>query len=136
VLSLAIDIGAGHYVGVCRQIRVVIADSARAMRDMLFDAIRREPNVAVVAEVSDGASIAAVCELERADCAVVPLEEGRAPIQLCQQILKKRQGMKVIAVAAAAEVTALCWWSDGEVRCAYMESSRENIVKALGCPVS
>jgi len=101
---------------------------------MLFDAVRNEPHFAVVAEVSDGVSIASICELERADCVVVPLEDGRAPIRLCKEILKKRPDMKVIAVAAAAEISALCWWSDGGVRCAYMKSSRDNLVKALSGP--
>lgn len=106
------------------------------MRDMLFDAIRRDLHYTVVAEVSDGLSIATICELERADCALVPLENGRAPIGLCKEILKRRPEMKVIAVTAAAEITALCWWSEGEVRCAYMKSSRDNLMKALECPVS
>lgn len=106
------------------------------MRDMLFDAIRRELNFNVVAEIADGFSIPAVCEMEQADCALVPLEAGRAPMELCRQILGKRPEMKVIAVAAAAEITALCWWSDGVVRCAYMKSSRDNLLKALGSLVA
>jgi DNA-binding NarL/FixJ family response regulator len=119
-----------------REIRVVIANSARVMREMLLDAIRKQPNIAVVAEVSREASIPAICESERADWAVVPLERGRAPILLCTEILRKRRRVKVLAIAAAADLTALCWWSDGEVRCAYMKSSRENIVKALGSSLS
>jgi DNA-binding NarL/FixJ family response regulator len=136
LLSLAGSLVSAHDAAVCKEIRVVIADSARVMRDMLYDVIRHEPHIAVVAEVTDEASIAFVCELEGADCAVVPLAHGRAPIPLCMEILNARRDMKVIAVAAAAAVTALCWWSDGEVRCAYMKSSRENIVKALSVPIA
>lgn len=119
-----------------RKIRVVIANSARVMREMLLDAIRKQPNIAVVAEVSREASIAAICESEKADWAVVPLDRGRAPIWLCTEILRKRRVMKVLAIAAGADLTALCWWFDGEVRCTYMKSSRENIVKALGYSLS
>jgi len=124
-----------QYAAVRKKDRVVIANSARAMRDMLFDAIRKELHFTVVAEVADGVSIATVCELEQADYVLIPLEDGRAPIQLCKEILRKRPEMKVIAVEAAAEITALCWWSDGEVRCSYMKSSRDNLVRALGCTI-
>lgn len=119
-----------------KQIRVVIANTERVMRDMLFNAIRREIHCTVVAELADRLSIAKVCELARADCVLVPLEDGRAPLGLCREILRNRPGMKVIAVAPSAEIAALCWWSDGQVRCAYMKSSRDNLMKALGYPVS
>lgn len=136
MLVLAGGIPAGQYDTVSKEIRVVIANSARAMRDMLFDTIRREGHFAVVAEVSSEETIADICELERANCVVVPLEEGRAPIELCRGMLEKRRDMKVIAVAETSEITALCWWSNGDVRCAYMKSSRENLVKALAYRVS
>lgn len=134
-MNLASGTNRTHYAAVSRAIRVVIANSVRAMREMLLDAIGKQPNVFVVAEVPSEALIPAICESERADCAIVPLKEGRAPIPLCQEILKKRRQMKVLAIGAAADLTALCCWSDGEVRCTYMKSSRENIVKALDCSV-
>lgn len=106
------------------------------MRDMLLDAIRKEPEISVVAEVSDSASIPMVCELMGADCIVVPLEQGGAPMELCGQILRKHPRMKVVALAVGADVLALCWRSGKDVRCMYMKSSRDNILKALSNQVS
>lgn len=111
--------------------RIVIANSTRAMRDMLFDAIRQEPNVTVVAEVSDSVSIPTVCELMSADCVVVPLEKGGVPMELCDQVLQKHPHMRLVALTATADLAALCWRSGNDVRCTYMKSSRANILKAL-----
>jgi len=121
---------------VAEEIRVVIANSTRAIRDMLLDAIRSEPNTVVVAEVSDDASIPMVCDLARADCVVVPLERDGAPQELCRLVLKKHPDIRIIALTAAADIAALCWWSGREVRCTYMSASRENIVKALACSIA
>lgn len=111
--------------------RVVIANSTRAMRDMLFDAIRQQSDISVVAEVSDSALILTVCELMAADCVVVPLERGGVPTKLCNQVLRKYPQMRVVALTATSDIVALCWRSGKDVRCTYMESSRDNILKAL-----
>lgn len=112
----------------------MVANRSRAMRDMLVKAIRKVPNLTVIAELSDEGSILGLEELEQADCVLVPLEQGRAPASLCKEILAKHPKMKVIAVTEAAEALALCWRSGEEVRCIYLKSSWKNILQAITCP--
>lgn len=114
------------------KIRVLIANSTRIWRDMLYNTIREQPDVEVVGDVSDEHAIVAAVERTNPDCVIVPLELPAAAMPICTQILSKRPTARIVAIGEASDVVEIYWLSDErEIRRTYTTASREAIVRAL-----
>ena len=90
----------------------------------------------VAGEVSDECTIQAAAELTEPDCLVIALARTGVSLPFCRELLEKNTNARILAISEAADVAALCWWSEGEVRCTYMRASRENLLSALRCQLS
>ena len=114
------------------KIRVLIANSTRIWRDMLYDAIRAEPDIAVVGDVTEENAIVPATELTNPDCVIVPLDEPGAAMPICKQILTKRPHIRIVAIGEATDVVEIYWMSEeGDIRCTYTTASYEAILRAL-----
>ena len=114
------------------KIRVLIANSTRIWRDMLYDAIRAEPDIEVVGDVTEENAIVSATERTNPDCVIVPLDEPSAAMPICKKILTKRPHIRIVAIGEATDVVEIYWMSEeGDIRCTYTTSSREAILRAL-----
>jgi DNA-binding NarL/FixJ family response regulator len=114
------------------KIRVLIANSTRIWRDMLYDTIREEPDIEVVGDVSEENAIVPATERTNPDCVIVPLDLPGAAMPICTQILSKRPNIRIIAIGEASDVVEIYWMSDEKkIRRTYTTASRTAIVKAL-----
>jgi DNA-binding NarL/FixJ family response regulator len=114
------------------KIRVLIANSTRIWRDMLYDTIREEPDIEVVGDVSEENAIVPATERTNPDCVIVPLDLPGAAMPICTQILSRRPNVRIIAIGEASNVVEIYWMSDEkEIRRTYSTASRTAIVKAL-----
>jgi len=99
---------------------------------MLYDAIRAEPDVAVVGDVTEENAIVSATERTNPDCVIVPLDEPGAAMPICKQILTKRPHIRIVAIGEATDVVEIYWMSEeGDIRCTYTTASREAILRAL-----
>jgi DNA-binding NarL/FixJ family response regulator len=103
------------------------------MRDVLYKTIRKEPDLEVAGEVSDECAILAAAELTDPDCLVIALDRSGIPMPFCRQMLGRNRRARILAISEATDIAALCWWSQGAVRCTYMRASRENLLSAIRC---
>jgi DNA-binding NarL/FixJ family response regulator len=114
------------------KIRVLIANSTRIWRDMLYDAIRAEPDIVVVGDVTEENAIVSATERTDPDCVIVPLDEPGAAMPICKKILTKRPHIRIVAIGEATDVVEIYWMSEeGDIRCTYTTASREAILRAL-----
>ncbi len=114
------------------KIRVLIANSTRIWRDMLYDTIREEPDIEVVGDVSENSAIVPAMERTNPDCVIVPLDEPGAAIPICTEILGKRPHMRIVAIGESTDVVEIYWMSEErEIRRTYTTASREAIVRAV-----
>ena len=114
------------------KIRVLIANSTRIWRDMLYDAIRAESDIAVVGDVTEENAIVSATERTNPDCVIVPLDEPGAAMPICKKILTKRPHIRIVAIGEATDVVEIYWMSEeGDIRCTYTTASREAILRAL-----
>ena len=114
------------------KIRVLIANSTRIWRDMLYDAIRAEPDIAVVGDVTEENAIVSATERTNPDCVIVPLDEPGAAMPICKKILTKRPHIRIVAIGEATDVVEIYWMcEEGDIRCTYTTASREAILRAL-----
>lgn len=86
-------------------------------------------------EVSDESTILAVAELTEPDCLVIALEQNGVPMAFCRRVLRRNNRVRILAISEGIDVAALCWWSEGDVRCTYMRASRENLLSAMRNPL-
>ncbi|MDE3136090.1 MAG: hypothetical protein KGL59_05930 [Acidobacteriota bacterium] len=105
------------------------------LRDVLYGTIRREPDLEVAGEVSDAGTVLAAAELTDPDCLVIALEQSGVPMAFCRDLLARNNRVRILAISEAINVVALCWWSEGDVRCTYMQASRENLLSAMRNPL-
>ena len=114
------------------KIRVLIANSTRIWRDMLYDTIREEPDIEVVGDVSEENAIVPATERTNPDCLIVPLDEPGAAMPMCTEILAKRPHVRIVAIGEGTDVVEIYWMSEGgDIRRTYTTASREAILRAL-----
>jgi DNA-binding NarL/FixJ family response regulator len=116
-------------------IRLLIANPTRVLRDVLYGTARREPDLEVAGEVSDEDTILAVAELTEPDCLVIALEQSGVPMEFCRELLGRNRRARILAISEGIDIAALCWWSEGDVRCTYMKASRANLLSAMRDPL-
>jgi len=116
-----------------QMIRVLVASPMRALREMLYDTIREEPDIEVIGEVPDEEGILPAAERAKPDCLIVPLGEPASPAPVYSEILAHDPQMRILALGEGSDVAALYWMSEDtrEVRCTYIPSSREKLLWAL-----
>ena len=114
------------------KIRVLIVNSTRIWREMLYDTIREEPDIEIVGDVSEEDALVLATERTDPDCLIVPLEEPGIAMSICTQILVKRPHVRIVAIGEGTDVVEIYWMSeDGDVRRTYTTASREAILRAL-----
>jgi len=114
------------------KIRVLIANSTRIWRDMLYDTIREESDIEVVGDVSEENAIVPATERTNPDCLIVPLDEPGVAMSMYTTILTKRPHVRIVAIGAGTDVVEIYWMSEeGYIRRTYSTASREAILRAL-----
>jgi len=114
------------------KIRVLIANSTRIWRDMLYNTIREEPDIEIVGDVSEEKAIVPATERANPDCLIVPLDRHGGTLAICTEILTKRPHVRIVAIGEGSDVVEIYWMSEeGDVRRTYTTASREAILRAL-----
>ena len=114
------------------KIRVLIANSTRIWRDMLYDTIREESDIEVVGDVSEENAIVPATERTNPDCVIVPLDEPGVSLSMYTTILLRRPHVRIVAIGDGTDVVEIYWKSEeGDIRRTYSTASREAILKAL-----
>ena len=114
------------------KIRVLIANSTRIWRDMLYDTIREESDIEVVGDVSEESAIVPATERTNPDCLIVPLDEPGVSLSMYTTILARRPHVRIVAIGEGTDVVEIYWKSEeGDIRRTYSTASREAILRAL-----
>ena len=114
------------------KIRVLIANSTRIWRDLLYDTIREESDIEVVGDVSEENAIVSATERTNPDCLIVPLDEPGVSLSMYTTILMRRPHVRIVAIGDGTDVVEIYWKSEeGDIRRTYSTASREAILKAL-----
>jgi len=80
--------------------RIVLANRPRIMRELLGRAIRRRPELCVVAEVTDLTRLPSAVEQTEADWVIVTLPPGGRIPTVVTSLLAGHQSVRVLAVTA------------------------------------
>ncbi len=111
-------------------VRVVVANRPRLLRDLVLATIADQAGIEVVGEAQNDADIARVVEEKHPDFLIVALEHPDQRPPLCDLLLKQFPGMKILALAPESN-SSIFYWASLDIHANHVETSEEGILSAL-----
>lgn len=113
-----------------RAIRVLVANRPKVMREALLGTLSDQPWIEVVGEVSNDADIPDHVLRTLPDLLVIAVDEpGKRP-GLCDALLKKYPGLRIIAVAPYQDYS-VCYWASLDIHSDDIEPSEAGFLGAV-----
>ncbi|HET7212676.1 MAG TPA: hypothetical protein VFL79_03755 [Terriglobia bacterium] len=116
-----------------RNIRVLVANRPRLIRELLLATIADQPDIEVVGEVQNEADILGAVEEEQPDFLIVALDNPLSRPAVCDILLEKFPSMKILAVAPERN-SSVFYWASIDIHSFDVEASEEGILNALRGP--
>ena len=113
-----------------RQLRVLVANRPRLMREVVIDTFAGQPDITIVGEVSDDSEIVARVEETHPDFLFIALDDPRERPPVCDAILRSHPEVNIIAVSARDD-RSVRYWASFNIHSAVIESSEEAILDAM-----
>lgn len=113
-----------------QQIRVLVANHPRLMRETLLTTFADQPDIQIVGEVTDEEEIPESVDKTLPNFLVVSLDEyGKRP-PVCDLVFHQHPDLKIIAVAPEQNY-AVQYWVSLEIHACDVEASEEAILQLL-----
>jgi len=116
-----------------RNVRVLVANRPRLIRELILATIADQPDIEVVGEVEDEADILSSVEEQRPDFLIVALDNPRSRPTVCDVLLEKFPNMKILALAPERN-SSVYYWASIDIHSFNVEASEEGILTALRGP--
>jgi len=112
------------------KIRVLVANRPRLMRELVLATISDQPDIEIVGEIQDDATLAHAVAEEKPDFVIVTLDGKDQRPTICDALLDMNRNMKIIALAPERN-RGVCLWAVTDIRSSAVESSEEGILNTL-----
>ena len=113
-----------------QNIRVVVANRPRLMRELVVETISEQPDIEILAEIQDEDKIVDVVEEKHPDFLIIALNESDQRPPLCDILLRRYPEMKILALAPERN-SSIFYWATLDIRSNRIENSEEGILNAL-----
>ncbi len=113
-----------------KKIRVVVANRPRLMRELVLATISDQPDIEIVGEAADEAAILDSIEQLQPDFLVVSLDETDERPAICDFVLERFPGLKVLAIAPDRNST-IFYWASFDIHSNRVQASEEGVLKAI-----
>ncbi len=113
-----------------KQLRVLVANRPRLMRELVLAIIADQPDIEVIGELQNEDELAEAVEEARPDILILALDHGDKRAAECGFLLGRYPQMKIVALAPE-ENRGMFYWATVEVRTKPLESSEAGILSAL-----
>ena len=113
-----------------RNVRVVVANRPRLMRELLLATLFDQPDIEVVGQVEDEADILTTVEEKRPDYLIVSLDNPETRPSVCDALLKKFPEVKILALAPERN-SSVFYWASLDIHSFDVEASEDGILGAL-----
>jgi len=113
-----------------KQIRVLVANRPRLMRETILTTFADQPDIEVVGEVTEEAEIPESVDRTLPDFLVISQDQfGKRPF-VCDVVLQQHPELKIIAVSADQNYT-VHYWVSLNIHSRDVEASEEGILQVL-----
>lgn len=113
-----------------KNVRVLVANRPRLIRELVLATIADQPDIEVVGEVQDEADILYNVEEKRPDFLIVALDSSGARPSVCDVLLSKFPNMKILALAPERN-SSVFYWASLDIHSFNVEASEDGILGAL-----
>ncbi len=113
-----------------RNVRVLVANRPRLMRELVLATLFDQPDIDVVGEVENEADILPSVEEKRPDYLIVALDDPKKRPSVCDVLLEKFPSMKILALAPERN-SSIFYWASLDIHSFDVESSEDGILGAL-----
>ncbi|MEJ2009123.1 MAG: hypothetical protein P8Z30_13375 [Acidobacteriota bacterium] len=113
-----------------RNVRVLVANRPRLIRELTLATIADQPDIEVVGEVINEADLLNAVEEQRPDFLIVALDDSGARPSVCDVLLAKFPNMKILALAPERN-SSVFYWASLDIHSFDVEASEEGILGAL-----
>lgn len=113
-----------------KNIRVLVANHPRLMRELILATIADQSDIEIVGEIENEAEIEMAVESKQPDFLIVSLEKFNRLPAVCDVILQSHPQMKVIAISPDRN-SSMFYWTTMEIKSNRIEASEEGVLGAL-----
>jgi chemotaxis response regulator CheB len=111
-------------------VRVVVANRPRLMRELVLETIIGQPDIEIVAEIQNENEIAQIVEGTHPDFLIIALDESNQRPALCDTLLRRYPGMKILALAPERN-SGIFYWASFDIHSSPVEASEEGLLSTL-----
>jgi chemotaxis response regulator CheB len=111
-------------------IRVVVANQPRLMRDLVLETIIEQPDIEIVAEITNQDEIVDVVNGTRPDFLIIALDDSDERPPLCDILLRRYPEMKILALAPQRN-SSIFFWASFDIHESQVEASQAGILGTL-----
>ena len=112
------------------EVRVLVANRPRLLREMVLSALSEQEGINVVGEADDEREVPAMVARTQPDFLLIGMEEGRRRPRICDVLLKQFPGLRIIAVAPHSNL-GIFYWASFEIHSATLEASEEGLLEVI-----
>ena len=116
-----------------RNVRVLVANRPRLIRELILATIADQPDIEVVGEVKNEADLLPTVEEQRPDFLIVALDSPESRPPVCDMLLSKFPDMKILAVAPEHN-SSVFYWASIDIHSFDVEASEEGLLGVLRGP--
>jgi DNA-binding NarL/FixJ family response regulator len=113
-----------------RQIRVLVANRPKLMREIIIETFADQPDIAIVGEVAEDSDILGRVEETQPDFLFIALDDPDKRPPVCDAILRLHPKVSIIAVAAHTN-RSVKYWATFNIHRSVMEASEEAILGVI-----
>lgn len=113
-----------------KNIRVLVANRPRLMRELVLATISDQPDIEIVGEVEDENELESSVSEKRPDFLIVALGGTNRLPNSCDKILQQHPGLRIIAIAPDRNNTVF-YWASLKIQSSQIEASERGVLDAL-----
>jgi chemotaxis response regulator CheB len=111
-------------------IRVLVANHPRLLREAVLSTLSKQQGISIVGEVENEKDVSSLVAETSPDFLLIALDESSRRPPLCDQLLTKFPGLRIIAVAPNTNV-GIFYWASLEIHSTTMEASKEALLELM-----
>jgi chemotaxis response regulator CheB len=111
-------------------IRVLVANHPRLLRELVLSTLSTQAGISIVGEAQNEKDVPSLVAETRPDFLLIALEESRRRPPLCDRLLKKFPGLRIVAVAPNTNIGIL-YSASLSIHATTMEASKEALLEVM-----
>jgi chemotaxis response regulator CheB len=111
-------------------IRVLVANRPRLLRELVLSTLSEQAGISIVGEAENEKDVPSMVAETKPDFLLIALDESRRRPPLCDQLLRKFPGLRIIAVAPNTNL-GVFYWASLEIHSTTMEASEAALLQVM-----